>query len=114
MAEKVTLWKAQDGSLHLTEEVAVEHEISVMGEDVFYDMIVDRINNAYGERKSFRYREIPQRITYRLIEDGYVAVLNPLVSNADLPEQYNIDVYKRGIQPKSMRNMIIKAKSLTS
>jgi len=111
MAEKVTYWKAQDGSLHATEEEAVEQEISLIGEEAFYKQMLDKVNNAYGESRSFRYYEIPERITHRFIDDGYVAQLYSTRSNADSNEHYDIVIYKRGIQPTDRRDWVIKPKA---
>lgn len=111
MATKVTYWKSIDDSLHLTQEEAVKQDISIIGEDAFYELILNRINESYGESKSFDYYEIPKNIVHRLIKNDYISVLWPNVSNADLPEQFSIIIHKKGIEPTEAmgrRRIIIK------
>ena len=107
MAVKVTYWKAIDDSLHPTEKEAVAKDLEILGEDVYYEQTLKKINDSYGESKSFRYNEIPQTIAYRLMYAGYVGQLYTSVSNAEFDEQYDIIFYKRGIQPTKQLSMVI-------
>ena len=108
MVVEVKYWKAIDDSLHPTEKEAVAKDLEVLGEDEFYQRTLNKINNAYGESKSFRYNQIPETIAYRIMYAGYVGQLYTSVSNAEFDEQYDIIFYKRGIQPTNQLSMVIQ------
>lgn len=112
MANKVIYWKSVDDSLHPTEKEAVANDLLIIGEDKFYEQILKKINDAYGESKKFSYYEIPDKIIYRLINDDYIGMCSPLVSNPDLPYHYEIIIFKRGIKPTYRLDYIIDIKKL--
>jgi len=114
MAVKVTYWKSIDDSLHPTEKEAVYKDLEILGEDAYYEQTINRVNNTNGKSKSFDYYEIPDKIIYKLIDNGYVTQLIPLVSNPDMSYHYRIEVYKKGIQPKNLLNYIIQPKKDTA
>jgi hypothetical protein len=108
MAKEVTYWEAKDGSLHKTEIEAVEADIIHFGgDDVFYEMIVDKLDDCENSIE-FRYDAIPPRIAYRLMYSGYIGQLYTSVSNADSSDQYDIIFYKLGVEPTRQLNMVIQ------
>lgn len=108
MAEQVTYWEAEDGSLHKKEIDATEADvIHYGGDESYYDMIVKRLENSDGSI-IFRHDGIPSRIAYRLMYSGYIGQLHTPYSNADSPHQYTMIFYKKGVQPTRQLNMVIQ------
>ena len=107
MAKRVIFWESIDGSLHNTEEEAVDKDLDFIGEELYYENTLKKINDSYGECCSFTFHSIPETIVYRLIREGYTSLCFPMESNADSPEQYHIIVYKKGVEPKHNRRYII-------